>query len=109
MVLPAVIIYHVNKSRKSAVIGLIVGTLSMTVFGSAFNAFYLIPKFSQLFHLPMENILAMGAQIYPAVKDLPSFVMFCVMPLNLVKGAAVSVLCLLLYKKTEKVLFSLNK
>ncbi len=109
MVLPAVIIYHVNKSRKSAVIGLIVGTLSMTVFGSAFNAFYLIPKFSQLFHLPMENILAMGAQIYPAVKELPSFVMFCVMPLNLVKGAAVSVLCLLLYKKTEKVLFSLNK
>ncbi len=109
MVLPAVIIYHINKSRKNAVIGLIAGTLIMTVFGSAFNAFYLIPKFSQLFHLPLENILAMGAQIYPAVKDLPSFVMFCVMPLNLVKGVVVSVLCLLLYKKTEKVLFSLSK
>ena len=38
LVLPAVIFYHVNKSRHSALIGLILGTLSMTVFGTAFNA-----------------------------------------------------------------------
>ena len=30
------------------------GTLIMTIFGSFFNAVYLLPKFSALFGMPME-------------------------------------------------------
>lgn len=106
MVVPAAIIYHVKKTKGSALTGLVVGTLIMTVFGSAFNAVYLIPKFSELFHLPLENILAMGNAINPAVSSLTSFVFICVMPLNLLKGAVISVLTLLLYKKVARPLFS---
>ena len=108
-VLPAVIIYHVHKSRHNALIGLIVGTLSMTVLGSAFNAVYLVPKFSQLFELPLDTILAMGAQIWPAVKDLPTFAFFCVAPLNVFKGVMVSVPTMLLYKKVARPLFGIHK
>ena len=36
-VLPATIWYHAHKSKHSAIIGLILGTLCMTVFGSAFR------------------------------------------------------------------------
>ena len=49
MVLPAVFLYHIRKSRKSAIIGLAVGTIVLTIFGSAFNAIYLLPKFAQLY------------------------------------------------------------
>ena len=35
----------------------------MTVLGSAFNAIYLLPKFSQLFGLPLETIIAMGTAV----------------------------------------------
>ena len=108
-VLPAVIIYHVHKSRHNALIGLIVGTLSMAVLGSAFNAVYLVPKFSQLYGLPLESILAMGAQIWPAVKDLPTFAFFCVAPLNVFKGVMVSVPTMLLYKKVARPLFGIHK
>ena len=52
-VLPATVWYHVHKSKHSAVIGLSLGTLVMTVLGSAFNAIYLLPKFSQLYDLPL--------------------------------------------------------
>ena len=107
-VLPAVIWYHVHKSRHSAVIGLIVGTLSMTVLGSAFNAVYLLPKFSVLFGLPMDQILAMGAQIHSSINSVSTFVMLCVAPLNLLKGAVVSVLTLLLYKKVASPLFGIH-
>ena len=43
-VLPATIWYHAHKSKHSAIIGLVLGTLSMSIFGSAFNAIYLDRK-----------------------------------------------------------------
>ena len=107
-VLPAVTIYHIKKTRKSALWGLIAGTLVLTCFGSAFNAWYLLPKFSQLYHLPLDSIIAMGSAIFPPVKNLPTFVLLCVAPLNLVKGISVSALTLLLYKKVAKPLFGLQ-
>ena len=104
-VLPATMIYHLGKQKKTAVIGLIVGTLVLTVFGSAFNAIYLLPKFSELFGLSLDTIIAMGSAIHPAVTNLPTFVALCVAPLNLVKGGAVSVLTVLLYKRVARPLF----
>ncbi len=107
-VLPAVSIYHIRKTRCSALWGLLAGTLVLSCFGSAFNAWYLLPKFSQLYDLPLDTIIAMGSKIFPAVKNLPTFVLLCVAPLNLIKGAAVSILTLLLYKKVAKPLFGLQ-
>ncbi len=49
LVLPASILYYMKKTKKMAIAGLAVGTVVMTIFGSAFNGFYLLPKFSQLF------------------------------------------------------------
>ena len=105
LVLPAAILYHVKKTRRGAVLGMVVGTLVLTVFGSAFNAVYLLPKFSQLFGLPLENIIAMGTAVHAGVRDVATFVLLCVAPLNLLKGVAVSVLTALLYKRVERVLF----
>ena len=105
LVLPAVVIYHVRKTKKSAMIGLIVGTVSMAVFGSAFNAIYLIPEFSRLFGLSLESIIAMGAAIHASIDSVNMLALLCVAPLNLVKGTAVSILTLLLYKHVARPLF----
>lgn len=105
MVLPAVFIYHAHKSRHSAVVGLIIGTLSMASLGSLFNALYLIPKFSQLYGLPLDAIIGMGTQINPRIQSLTTFVLMAVVPLNLIKGLLVSVLTMLLYKRVARPLF----
>ena len=105
MVLPAVIIYHLGRKKKNAIIGLSVGVLSMTIFGSAFNALYLLPKFADMF-MQMEDILAMGQAIYPQINSIWSLVLLCVVPLNLIKGTAVSLLTILLYKRVARPLFS---
>lgn len=104
LVLPAVLLYHLHKSRKGALLGLIAGTICLTVFGSAFNALYLLPKFSQLF-MPMEAILAAGQAIHPAIQSVWQFVLLAVAPLNLIKGVSVSILTMLLYKKVARPLF----
>jgi riboflavin transporter FmnP len=108
-VLPATIWYHMHKSRHSAVVGLILGTLSMSILGSAFNAVYLLPKFSQLFGLPLETIIGMGTAIRGGVNSVTTFVMLCVAPLNVVKGVMVSILTMLLYKKVARPLFGIHK
>ena len=108
-VLPATFLYHSHKSKHSAIIGLIVGTLSMSVLGSAFNAIYLLPKFSQLFGLPLDTIIAMGTAIRGGVNSVTTFVMLCVAPLNVVKGTVVSVLTVLLYKRVARPLFGIHK
>ena len=109
LVLPAVIIYHVHKSRKSAIVGLIAGTVVLTIFGSAFNAIYLLPKFSQLYGLPLDSIIGMGGKINASIHDLSTFVLLAVAPLNLIKGAMISILTMLLYKRVARPLFGLHR
>ena len=107
--LPATIWYHVHKSKHSALAGLCLGTLCMTIFGTAFNAVYLLPKFAQLYGMPLETIIAMGTKIHGGVKGVGTFVVLCVAPLNLVKGALVSLLTMLLYKRVAAPLFKLHR
>lgn len=108
LVLPAAVTYHLGKSKKTAILGLVLGTVALTVGGSVFNAVYLLPKFAQLYGIPLENIVAMGSAIHPSIQNVSTFVLFAVAPLNLVKGTLVSVLTLLLYKRMEKPLFKLT-
>jgi len=109
LVLPAAVIYHIRRTRTTAIAGLAGGTLILTIFGSLFNAVYLLPKFSQLFDLPLDTILAMGNAINGNITSLSTFVALAVAPLNLIKGATISVLTMLLYKRIARPLFGLQK
>ena len=108
-VLPAATWYHVHKSKHSALVGMILGTVCMTVLGTAFNAVYLLPKFAELYHMPLDTIIAMGTEIWGGVNSVTTFVMLCVAPLNLVKGVLVSVLTMLLYKRVARPLFGIHR
>lgn len=107
LILPAAIIYRFNRSKKGAVIGMIVGTMSITVVGAVVNALVMLPFYSNL--MPMENILAAGAAVNPAVGSVWTFVLFCVAPFNLIKGVLVSLLTLLLYKRVSVLIHSAGK
>ena len=108
LVLPALIVYHTKKSRTTAMVGLVLGTVVLTAFGSAFNALYLLPKFAEMF-MPMEAIIAAGSAVHKGVNSLWSLVMLCVVPLNIIKGVSISVLTMLLYKRVARPLFGLSR
>lgn len=109
LVLPAAAIYHIRRKRAFALTGLAVGTVVLTIFGSAFNAVYLLPKFSQLFGLALDKIVAMGGAINPGIQSVSTFVLLAVAPLNLIKGISVSILTILLYKRIARPLFGINE
>ncbi|MCR4618875.1 MAG: ECF transporter S component [Lachnospiraceae bacterium] len=105
-ILTASVIYNFKKTKKAAIFACIGGTIVLTVFGTAFNAVYLLPAFAKLYGMPLGDILAMGAEINPLCKpnSIVSFVVACVAPLNLIKGIANSVIVLLIYKPLSPIL-----
>lgn len=105
-VLPASSIYLFCKGKKNAIVSCVIGTLVLTVFGTAFNAVYLLPAFSKFYGWPLKDLLDMGVAVNPLVKDgdIVSFVMACVAPLNLIKGGSVSLVTMLIYKPLSPIL-----
>ncbi|MDE6639108.1 MAG: ECF transporter S component [Acetatifactor sp.] len=105
-ILPASVVYSFRKNKKSAVIACVAGTLCITIFGTAFNAVYLLPAFSRLYGIPLDSLLAMGMEANGLVKEgsIVSFVVACVAPMNLIKGASVSLVTMLIYKPLSPVI-----
>lgn len=107
--LPASFLYLFRKNKKSALFGCILGTMIMTVFGTAFNAVYLLPKFALLYGMPLDAIIGMGTAVNPNIDSITTLVVFAVAPLNLLKGGSVSLITLLVYKKLSPILKASRK
>lgn len=105
-ILPASVIYAFGKKKRSAIAGCVVGTLILTVFGTAFNAVYLLPAFSALFGMSMESILQAGKAVNPLATgdSIVNFVVACVAPMNLIKGGFASVVTMLIYKPLSPII-----
>ncbi len=101
-VLPASIIYKYNKTKKTAVIGMITGIVCLCVIGAVVNGFILIPMYSKF--MPIEQIIEMSRQVNGFVKDIKTLVIFAVVPFNFLKGAIVSVITAFIYKKIRVII-----
>ena len=97
LVLPAAVIYHFNRTKKGAIIGMVVGTICMALVGAVLNALVMLPFYSNF--MPLESIIAAGAEINPAISNVWTFVFLAVAPFNLIKGAVVSLITTLVYKR----------
>ena len=104
MIVPAGLIYQKKKSKKSAVIGMIAGTLFMAFIGCFLNAFVLLPAYGKAFGMPVDALVAMGTAVNPAINSLLTFVVLAVAPFNILKGLIVAVITFLLYKHVSPIL-----
>lgn len=104
LAVPAGLFYKAVKTRKSAMIGMGVGTILMAVMGCFSNAFIMFPLYSAAMGVPVETFIAMGTAINPAVDNMLTFVVLCMVPFNLMKGIVISMITLLLYKRIRVLL-----
>ncbi len=104
IVVPASIIYHTKRTRKRAMIGLVAGALVFIFAGALMNGLYLLPKYSQLYGTPIEVFIGMGTDITPAINNVSTFVMFAVVPFNLLKSVMVCTTTGWSYKYVSKLL-----
>ncbi len=103
-VVPAAMIYRHHKTKNNAIIGMVIGTICMTLMGCVFNYFILLPMYSVLYQLPMEAIIGMGQALIPLITDTFTFVCFAVVPFNIFKGIVISLITTLVYKHVSPLL-----
>ena len=103
-IIPAALIYKKHKSKKNALIAMIIGTIAMTVFGCFLNAYILLPTYATAFGMPIDAIGGMGSAINANINDVMTFVIIAVAPFNIIKGIIVSVITLLIYKHISPIL-----
>jgi len=82
MVLPASLIYQHLRSRRGAVIGMIVGTVVAIVMAVLSNLYVLIPFYSVVYNMSLKEIIGMGQKLFPAIQNEWSFVLFITAPLT---------------------------
>lgn len=102
MAFSAGIVYKRNKTKKGALISLIVSSFSMALTGSFTNYFILLPLFSNF--MPIDTIIASFNSFIPFIKTKMDIILFSVFPFNLVKGILISIITYLVYKRLGPIL-----
>ena len=74
----------------------------MSLVGAVVDYYIVFPLYALV--MPMDVIINMGTVLNPKVTDLFTFMIWIVIPFNLLKGAIMTVVILPLYKKMEKIL-----
>lgn len=98
LVVPSAVIYHLKKTKKAAFLGMVVGTVVFVAAGCLLNAYVLLPTYAKLYGMPIDALIGMGTAVNPAIDGMMTFVLFAVAPFNIIKGVAVSVVTIILYK-----------
>ena len=89
LILPAGFIYHKKKSKKTAILGMIIGAVIMEIAGIFANVYILLP----LYGMSMSSA------------ELTQYVTVGLLPFNGVKALMVSVLTYFLYKRVSVSIF----
>jgi len=91
------LLYRRFHTKRGAVLGMACGTAAMTVVSCFTNKYMLIPFFAKV--MPIEAILSACAKLNPLIGSVNTYVIFGVVPFNLMKGFILSVITFLLYKR----------
>ncbi len=108
-VIPAGLIYHRNKTKKSAVAGSIIGAVCSAVLSVLTNYFIVYPVYTAF--MPMDTIISMYKVILPSIKDgdLLSCLLIFNMPFTFVKAMFSVVITLLIYKPLSPLIHGVDE
>lgn len=92
LVLPAGIIYHRNKSKKNAILGMALGAISIEIVGILANVYFLLPAYGM--HMSQAELI--------------KYVTVGLLPLNGAKAMIVSIITYFLYKRVSVSIFKVE-
>lgn len=102
LIIPASVIYHRNKSRKNAIIGMAIGTVCMVIVGVLMNKWVMLPFYMGAFHMDMDGIIKAAG--VAGVDSEWKLLLLVTGPFNLLKGVVLSIVTALIYKPLSPIL-----
>ena len=104
-VVPATLFYKYHKTKKGAIIAMVIGALSAVIFSLFANTFILIPFFEKAFG--MSTIVKMVSSLYPSVtaENFFSFYLpLAVLPFNALRCGICALITYYTYKPLFKII-----
>ncbi len=98
------LVYKKNKSRKTALIGTLLGAVIMALVSIPSNYYIVYPAFSVIYGLPMEVIIGMYKALLPSADNLFKALFIFNLPFNFAKGMIDAGICFLVYKRLSPLL-----
>lgn len=103
-VLPATIYYQRHKTKKDALIGMIIGTVVLCIVSAFLNYFVMLPAYAYFLNIPMEGLIQSATAVNGNINSLFTLIILAVVPFNFLKGVLTSLIVLLTYKKVSHIL-----
>lgn len=102
-VVPAAWYYQRHKTHRGAVIGMVIGTVSMVAVGAIGNWLVFLPLYSK-FLFPLDAIINMSHEAVPGITDMKTLIIFAFVPFNLLKSVVISLIAAFIYKPLSPLL-----
>ena len=102
--LSAGLVYQRKKTRKSALIGAIVGAALMAILSVPLNYFVVYPAYVVCYGMPLDAIIGMYQVIRPSTNGLLECLVVFNLPFTFCKGLLDVLLCFLIYKPLSPLL-----
>lgn len=103
-VLPAALIYRRWKTRKGAVLSMVIGVLIMVPVSVLVNWGIMFPFYVKVMNYPMSAIIGMFKAVIPVIDTEWKVLLIATAPFNLLKGIVLSVMTYLIYKPLSPLL-----
>lgn len=98
--LPFCYIYKKYSSNKGLVFGSIISIITIAIVGAIANIYILIPFYSKV--MPFDAIIGMCKTVNPSITNLNTYVIFGVVPFNIIKGIIISIISIIVFKALKK-------
>lgn len=100
------LIYKLHKTKATALVGGITGSVVMGIVAALTNYFILLPLFEQF--MPVDQIVASFGELLPFIKTKLDVVLYNAFPFNLLKGLVITAFTMLIYKRIRPLLKGSN-
>jgi len=101
-VIPAGVLYKKKKGRKAALIGSLIGAVTMALVSVVANYFIVYPIYTAF--MPMDTIISMYQVILPSADSLLKCLVIFNMPFTFIKGLINVVITFLIYKHISPII-----
>lgn len=98
--LTAAFVYKKNHTKDGAKIACILGTVALTIMGIITNTYLLIPFYSRI--MPLDAIFEACSSKNSLITGMSGYILFGVIPFNLIKGIIISLITFAVYKRISK-------
>jgi len=98
-VLPAVLYYRKHRTKKGALVGIVLGAVLAVIASVITNIYLIFPFYMAAYGMNWDAIIGMCSALIPAINDIPTMVLFSIVPFNVLSRTLTAVITMLVYKR----------